>query len=146
MSYQEIPGTIIDAMAGARGEDQQRIAEVGMAWIETILRKNHDYGSSVWKVPLLCPGGTMADAIFVRMTDKVERLISLRAGEPGEVDESLDDTIQDLGAYCLLYLARPKVKDPTGLLDQPSPQPAIDLAQAQASILPPLDPPQWTYP
>lgn len=98
---------LTDAITGARGEDQARIATTGIDWIETILKKNHDYGCSVWKSPLLAPKCEMADAIFVRMTDKVERIQALRSGEAAEIQESLDDTIKDLGAYCLLYLARP---------------------------------------
>ncbi len=99
---------VLDALRGARGADQRRIAEVGMAWLETILRKNTDYGSSVWKVPLLAPAMDAGDAILVRMTDKVHRIGSLKKRPAEVVTESLDDTITDLGAYCLLYLARPK--------------------------------------
>lgn len=98
-----------EALYGERGVEQNRIAETGLAWILTMLHKNHDYGGEVWNAPVLCPQMNASDAILVRMGDKVSRLRSL-IGKPesAQVAESLEDTIGDLGAYCLLYLARPK--------------------------------------
>jgi hypothetical protein len=98
---------IDDALSGERGADQQRIAEAGIDFIETLLKKNRDYGSSVWENPVLAPQMPVSAAILVRMSDKVKRIASLSNKEP-EVQESFDDTVKDLGAYCLLYLARPK--------------------------------------
>lgn len=90
--------------------DQQRIARVGLHWLTTILAKNHDYGSSVWKQPVLKPSLSPGDAILVRMSDKVSRIASL-ATQPAQVAESLEDTVQDLGAYALLWLARPQADE-----------------------------------
>lgn len=104
---------IEEAMRGNRGEDQQRIATVGLQWIELLLKKNADYGSSVWQVPVLAPDCSCESAIRVRMSDKIQRLQSLLSGKSPEVAESINDTIQDLGAYCLLYLASPKNKEST---------------------------------
>lgn len=100
-----------DALDGARGADQQRIARVGLEWITLLLAKNQDYGSSVWKTPLLAPECETEAAIRVRMSDKIHRLHHLHriVSEDAEVDESIADTIRDLGAYCLLWLARPEV-------------------------------------
>jgi hypothetical protein len=97
-----------EAISGTRGADQQRIAMTAIEWASLVLRKNANYGCSVWKRPFLSPGMDVASAILVRMTDKVERIHALMQGKPDEVGESLDDTIRDLGAYCLLYLSRPK--------------------------------------
>jgi hypothetical protein len=97
-----------DALAGMRGADQQRIARVGLEWIGLLLAKNLDYGSSAWKTPVLAPGCDPATAILVRMSDKIERLGRLLGGHRGQCDESIEDTIRDLGAYCLLWLARPR--------------------------------------
>lgn len=104
-----------EALAGIRGPDQQRIATVGVDWIGLLLAKNSDYGSSAWKEPFLAPGLPVSSAILVRMSDKVERIRSLIAKARGNHDaepeveaESLRDTIADLGAYCLLYLAAPE--------------------------------------
>lgn len=97
-----------DALDGSRGDGQQRIARTGLNWTCLLLAKNADYGSSVWQSPVLCPGMDVTSAIRVRMSDKVSRIRAL-LGKPAEVqDETLEDTIRDLGAYCLLYLTRPK--------------------------------------
>lgn len=98
---------IIEALAGERGRSQQRIAQTGIDWLKMLLRKNSDYGDSAWKRPLLKPTLDPGDAIMVRMTDKIERIAQLQTKD-AEVAESLEDTIRDLGAYCLLWLARPK--------------------------------------
>lgn len=96
-----------DALTGARGGDQKRIAEAGRDFIETLLRKNKDYGSSVWQRPILVPDLDIGDVILVRMGDKINRIQTLLKQPPEVADESLRDTVKDLGAYCLLWLARP---------------------------------------
>lgn len=97
-----------DALAGRRGEDQQRIATTGLAWVQTLLAKNADYGGSAWRSPVLCPHLPVGTAILVRMSDKISRLQTLLAGGVQHVvDESVRDTMSDLGAYALLWLARP---------------------------------------
>lgn len=96
-----------DALTGKRGEDQAAIAQEVVKWGAMLLRKNKDYGSSVWESPLLAPYCDPAIAVRVRMSDKINRLIALYSRPPEVVDESIDDTIRDLGAYCLLELARP---------------------------------------
>ena len=105
---------IREAANGIHGKDQQRIAEVGLDWIETLLRKNNDYGGSAWQVPVLAPECDIGSAIRVRMSDKVARLNRLLDGASQMVSsESIDDTMKDLGAYALLYLARPKPQTTT---------------------------------
>lgn len=108
--YKEWKGSTIEllqlALDGTRGEDQKRIAEEGIKWIELILKKNMDYGSSAWKEPYLTPLLPAKQAILVRLSDKIERLRSLH-NKIGEVEESYDDTMRDLGAYALLYLTTP---------------------------------------
>lgn len=109
---------IQQAIAGERGAAQRRIATEGIEWLELLLRKNSDYGCSVWKRPVLCPQSPARHGILVRMSDKIERIGSLQAkmAEGGDMDvlgESFDDTIRDLGAYCLLYLSAPGESDAT---------------------------------
>jgi hypothetical protein len=112
---QDCNETIIEeALRGLRGPDQERIVQEGVEWIALLLRKNSDYGSSVWKTPVLCPKTHPKLAILVRMSDKVQRIQSLqeKMADGGEIEvlgESFDDTIRDLGAYCLLYLSAPEV-------------------------------------
>lgn len=97
-----------DALTGDRGPDQQRIANEGLKWLCLILRKNADYGGSAWQTPILAPGMDAGIAIRIRMSDKIARLNQLfHPGSQTEVDEPIEDTIRDLGAYCLLYLVRP---------------------------------------
>ena len=104
---QAIASRVIEAFNGELGEDRKRIADEGLAWIDLVIRKNADYGSSAWKTPVLRPAMPCGEAILVRMSDKISRLASLSTKDESLVAESFDDTIRDLGAYCLLYLARP---------------------------------------
>jgi hypothetical protein len=104
---------ITEAVMGRHGEDQQRIAKVGLDWVNTLLAKNADYGSTVWDSPKLAPYVNPGIAILTRMSDKIDRLINLsKKNGPQVHTESFDDTISDLGAYCLLYLARPNREKP----------------------------------
>jgi hypothetical protein len=99
---------IHDAMSGRLGPDQRRIADMGIRWLAQLISKNADYGSSVWKTPVLAPDCPPGAAIRVRMSDKVERLMKLLGNpETALVAESIDDTMADLAGYCLLELARP---------------------------------------
>lgn len=107
---------IIEALDGNRGEDQKIIAAMGCEFVELLLKKNMDYGSSVFKKPVLAPKLEPAIAIQVRMSDKIERLSNLLAGNEQQVqDESLEDTIKDLGAYCLLWLCAKKKQEPVNV-------------------------------
>lgn len=101
------------ALDQRRGSEQKAIADEALKWAATLLRKNHDYGSAVWDRPVLAPNCDSRTAILVRMSDKISRLKSLLTKPAAEVtDESIDDTISDLGAYCLLLLAQPKESGP----------------------------------
>lgn len=102
---------ILDAIEWKRGGQQARIAQIGLDWLDLLLRKNADYGGSVFKVPRLAPECSPGTALRVRMSDKIERLEQLLRKNTPEVAESLEDTIRDLGAYCLLYLCRPQSED-----------------------------------
>ena len=104
---------VVDALDGNRGLDQFRIAKEGIAWVSLLLRKNADYDSSAWKRPVLAPECDTDTAMRVRMSDKIERITSLLSkGDPEVVDESIRDTVRDLGAYCLLWLACPQEGNP----------------------------------
>lgn len=96
-----------DALEGCRGKGQQRIARTGLEWVCLLLAKNADYGLSVWQTPYLSPDMKVTSAIRVRMSDKIERLRALVTKDVEVTGESYEDTIRDLGAYCLLYLTRP---------------------------------------
>jgi len=102
-----------EALHGELGEDQQRIALVGLQWITTLLKKNIDYGSTVWDTPILAPHLKDNEAILVRMSDKIARMNNLLTVKSNpKVEESLEDTIRDLGGYALLLLASPTHPSP----------------------------------
>lgn len=113
-SYRPVTGTqdqqlVESALKGQLGPSQQRIAEVGLDWIATLIKKNTDYGDSAWTEPVLAPNLPPKQAILVRMSDKINRLKALSQKE-ALVAESYNDTMKDLGAYALLYLAAPETK------------------------------------
>jgi len=111
VKYSELVHYLKIAMCGKNGADQERIAKKGLEWICLILKKNLDYGSSVFKTPILAPELPVGEAIFVRMSDKIERIRQLRQGNPNLINESLEDTLRDLGAYCLLHLCQPTLEE-----------------------------------
>lgn len=98
----EVTQLITEALGGKKGSDQKLIAELGIAWINKLLRKNMDYGSSVFQTPVLCPEMPTTSAIDVRMSDKIARIKNLKTARAQVADETIDDTYDDLGSYCLL--------------------------------------------
>lgn len=99
---------IAEALRGQQA-DQYDIAHAMLDLTQVVLDKNHDYGSSVWKSPILAPHVEVRDAQLVRMSDKIERLVNLLAKPALVDDESRAATLRDLGAYCVLlaiYLDR----------------------------------------
>jgi len=100
---------VTGAPRGDLNENQRRIAETGIRILATLLRKNADYGSTVFDPPALAPEMDPGSAILVRMSDKIGRIANLVGREDrASVDESLDDTLADLAGYAILYLARPQ--------------------------------------
>lgn len=96
---------LLDALDGRRGYAQRCIAEEVVAFGSLMVRKNQDYGDTIHHVPELAPDCDPETAILVRMSDKLGRLRTLMGGSNPQVfDETIDDTMRDLGAYCLLYL------------------------------------------
>lgn len=102
----------------ALSPDQRAIWEIYEKSKLIALRKNCDYASSFAETPALAPHIPPADSILVRMSDKVKRINSLmktRATGALVKDESIEDTINDLGCYCFLYLvAKAREKETHG--------------------------------
>lgn len=90
------------ALNGSRGKQQRIIAEEGLAILELLLRKNHDYGSSVFKPPVLAPELSELSAIDVRMSDKIARINNLKTCASEVKSESIDETYKDLAGYVIL--------------------------------------------
>ena len=95
---------IRQAAAGQHGDEQRQLAATGLAVVSMLLKKNSDYGGSAWHTPLLAPRMSARQAIQCRMSDKVQRLQKLLAGDSAQVEESIEDTMRDLAGYAILWL------------------------------------------
>ena len=95
-----------DGWGGDEGlADREIIALVGLRVVGTLLRKNQDYGCSVWKAPMLAPDVDPLKAMLCRTSDKIERIATLAAGaQPQVVGEGLKDSILDNAGYSILML------------------------------------------
>lgn len=76
---------------------------------ETLLNKNENYGNAAFFAPLFNELSPI-DALYVRLSDKVFRLHSLRNGVEDKVNESIRDTLKDLAGYAILILASEDVE------------------------------------
>jgi hypothetical protein len=88
----------LELVAWLQGED---MATVAGQMADTYERKNKDYGDSFGETMRLY--GVVAGA--VRIHDKVQRMLQLMSGHRAEVrDESLADTVRDLGTYAAMVM------------------------------------------
>lgn len=71
----------------------------------TYKAKNKDYGDSFTKTRKEYP-----EAIIIRLMDKLERLKTLYKLGVSEVDESIDDTLLDLGNYAIMELVERQIE------------------------------------
>lgn len=70
-------------------------------------QKNSDYGNSFTKVRDEYP-----EAISIRLSDKLERLKTLKAGKKALVsDESIKDTLIDLANYAIMELVEMEIDE-----------------------------------
>lgn len=113
-----ISATIESAMCGERGDIQSMIAYTGLNLVELLLKKNKDYGSSVFEPPELDPTASPSVGILARMSDKVRRIRQLRLSE-AEVGETIDETVLDLGGYSILWLVNSQLEREKGVTDVP---------------------------
>jgi hypothetical protein len=95
---------ITDALAG-RNQDQREIAFLGLQTIAIMVRKNQDYGSSVFNIGAISPDVSPEAGLRVRLGDKLSRINNL-VNQPGnqQVAESITDTGHDASAYLLLWV------------------------------------------
>ena len=85
----------------AAGIDNMGMTTVVELMADTYERKNKDYGDSFSSTMELY--GVVAGA--VRLHDKVQRMETLmRRGSQAVADESLSDTVRDLGTYAAMVL------------------------------------------
>lgn len=70
---------------------------------DLFIRKNSDYGCSIFSTDPLCSFVCPMTAIRVRMNDKINRLSSLfNKSEAAKVSESVSDTLKDLAVYAII--------------------------------------------
>jgi hypothetical protein len=83
---------------------QKRIASQSHRILDLLLRKNRDYGSSVFLSPEFAPEMSPESAVRVRLGDKTARIRNLLASSDASVaSESIDDTIDDMIGYLILW-------------------------------------------
>ena len=89
---------------------QDEIKAECKALAELLCRKNTDYGDAAEKSPVLLPFLPPRTAIFVRMSDKIERMKKLLTSQAcvGSCEETFQDTVRDLAGYCVLLLITDK--------------------------------------
>lgn len=97
---------IQSALNNNNGKAQRIIAEIGIDWLDLLLRKNKDYGDSIFRPMELTPDVAVDAAIRIRMSDKIARLRQLMNSSASVKDETVEDTVGDLGSYCLLLLVQ----------------------------------------
>ena len=74
--------------------------EICNAIHEMYIKKNADYGDSVGELY-----SKLGDISFLtRISDKYNRLMNLMIAGGGQNYESIEDTIQDLANYCIIWL------------------------------------------
>lgn len=74
--------------------------EICKAIHEMYIKKNADYGDSVGELY-----SKLGDISFLtRISDKYNRLMNLMIAGSGQNYESVEDTIQDLANYCIIWL------------------------------------------
>jgi len=75
-------------------------------WKFTFLAKNKDYGNAAFDAPALAPNVKAEESILCRISDKFNRLASIKAnGKTNVNNESFDDTLKDIAIYIAIYFA-----------------------------------------
>ena len=82
------------------GIGKMEIRQIALEIAELVERKNHDYDNSFDKT-MDKYGDT---AYFLRIEDKLNRLINLSKKEAKVNDEKVEDTLKDIIGYTLLMI------------------------------------------
>ena len=78
---------------------------------DLVLSKGNDYDWSIFEPPVLNTRLSPLDGIDARMSDKIKRLCALISGtKEAKVKESIEDTLRDLSAYCILRVIAMELK------------------------------------
>ena len=85
----------------------QKHEEICKALHELYIKKNADYGDSVGE--LYAKLGDIT--LLTRITDKYNRLLNIFSNPDKQVNfETIDDTIQDLANYCIIWMMERELK------------------------------------
>jgi hypothetical protein len=86
----------------------QKHEEICKALHELYIKKNADYGDSVGE--LYAKLGDIT--LLTRITDKYNRLLNIFSNPDRQVNfETVDDTIQDLANYCIIWILERELKE-----------------------------------
>lgn len=86
----------------------QKHEEICKTLHELYIKKNADYGDSVGE--LYAKLGDIT--LLTRITDKYNRLLNIFSNPDKQVNfETIDDTIQDLANYCIIWMMERELKD-----------------------------------
>lgn len=100
-AYYKLLWVSIDTYQKIAKEYKYTKLEIKDMYLTTFVKKNYDYGDSFFESIHLF--GVIASTI--RIGDKINRLISLTSGKVQKIkDESILDTIMDIGVYALMTL------------------------------------------
>lgn len=83
---------------------QTRIAVTAIELIALLLRKNTDYGCSIFGGSRLLPESPAKARILLRLEDKIARLEQLSRSDAMVPAETFRDTMRDLVGYGILWL------------------------------------------
>ena len=83
-----------------KGDRNMEIRQIALEIAQLVEKKNHDYDNSFDKT-MDKYGDT---AYFLRIEDKLNRLINLSKKEAKVNDEKVEDTLKDIIGYTLLML------------------------------------------
>ena len=83
-----------------KGDRNMEIRQIALEIAQLVEKKNHDYDNSFDKT-MDKYGDT---AYFLRIEDKLNRLINLSKKEAKVNDENVEDTLKDIIGYTLLML------------------------------------------
>lgn len=70
---------------------------------QLLLKKNKDYGGSVFQAPVFCPSLPVESAILCRISDKYNRWQNLKnSEETSAVEETISETLRDMLGYAII--------------------------------------------
>lgn len=79
---------------------EQELTELALGVVKLLVKKNHDYGDSIYETYKLHGDLSMA----IRIGDKARRLDVLTSGKEAQVNESIEDIYMDSAGYNLMGL------------------------------------------